>query len=182
MKALYIALITALQAIVLDPKYGAKSFYSAIYNKQEEKLNAKAVDGNRLYAIQLPAAFVEIDGETEQLGGGVQIYPELKVKIHLIHEQLDAGDGSIDQNTDVIDLQDIIYQALQGKSFPQTNELIRKHPAEDFSHDQLYHFVIEFETTFVDTKVEQPADSNNSTQVAVQTVTQPITPEVTGTI
>ena len=52
------------------------------------------------YSFPLPACFIEVLNvqEPKQLGDGVQLYDQLIVRLHIVHEQLDAGDGTMERN------------------------------------------------------------------------------------
>jgi hypothetical protein len=58
------------------------------------------------YSFPFPAGFIEVLNvqEPKQLGDGVQLYDQLIVRIHILHNQLDAGDGTMERNMDVFDL------------------------------------------------------------------------------
>jgi hypothetical protein len=157
MKNLYLAIIAQILTAVLDPvKYEFDKFAADIW-LEGTLTGMKAPKENDTYSIQLPAVLVEIDeGLAEMLGDGVQIFPDMTIKFHLIHRQETNPDGLMNRNTDALDLQDILYQTMQKFIAPGTNEFIRSRPMEDFSHDNVYHYVIEYKTTYVDQLMLEP--------------------------
>ena len=173
MKALYLAIIAQLQTIALNPTvYGVTSFFLDIWNNQVESLKSESeyhnepefASGNRQAPIPLPAVFIELDNlETEQLGAGYQIYPDLKIRLHIVHRQEDAGDGTLDRNVDVLSLQDLVYAAFQGFQTTDTNEFIREHTAHDFEHKNIYRMTVQYATTYVDNALNQPVGGVSTT-------------------
>lgn len=157
MRNLYLAIIAQIMTAVLDPaKYGVDKFFSDIWI-EGTLTGMKEKKENDTYSIQLPAVLVEIlEGKAEQLGGGAQIFPDMTVRFHLIHRQETDPNGNMNRNTDVLDLQEILYQTMQKFIAPGTNEFIRDYPVEDFSHDNVYHFAIDYKTTYVDQIMLEP--------------------------
>lgn len=110
-----------------------------------------------MYAVAYPAILIEFDNvHTDQLGAGVMAYNDLIIRVHIIHQQLDAGDGTLEQNLDVYALQDAVYQALQKFRPPGCVEFIRGNHQLDWNHGNLYHYIVEYGTNFMDTIMVEP--------------------------
>jgi len=145
-----------------------------MWNNQLESLKAADTEANILYSFSLPALFIEFRHmETEQLGNGNQIYPSLVVRIHILHRLEDAGDGTMEQNLAVLDLRDAVQLALQNFRPAGASEFIRQSQQMDYSHNNVYHYIMEYGCTFVDTLTNQPVDGI--------TTTQPINPDINST-
>lgn len=135
-----------------------------IWNNQFEKTKETDEEGNKIYAINMPAVFLEIiTNDIQQLGNGCQYY-DLDFNLHIIHRQLDAGDGTIDQNLDVFDLAEHAYNLVQAR-WPGSpfGQVCRIGETEDENHDDLYHFIQRYGTTYVDSAQNQPVGGILST-------------------
>src|ERR1039458_3020982 len=61
-----------------------------------------------------PAAFFAFkQSSIVQLGNGTQLYENLEFDIHILDWQLDAGDGTFEQNFEVFDLSESVFATLQ---------------------------------------------------------------------
>jgi hypothetical protein len=117
----------------------------------------------------LPAVFIAFKtGEIQQLGGGVQLYDPLTIEIHILDWQLDAGDGTFEQNLQVFDLKDKVFQALQKFEPGLTNSdclcgtLVRVSEEEDNNHNGVFHFIQTYQTTYVDPLMNEPVNGIDS--------------------
>jgi hypothetical protein len=117
------------------------------------------VTGNdNTYIPAMPAILVEFVNplKPKELGAGVQIYDDLNIAIHIVHQQLDAGDGTMEQNLEVYALAQQVYAALNKFRPAGCGEFIREDEMLDPNHDNLYHYVIVFGTTYIDNTQLEP--------------------------
>ena len=129
----------------------------AIYNQQYERINSGNEDGEEGYLFAMPAVFVEFDFSTIQLlGQGYQLYDPTIITLHIVMQELDAGSGLLDQNTNFITLRNNIFLALEKKYVAQSGLLIRTSEAPDYGHNNLYVFKQTYTTTFVDAIGKDP--------------------------
>jgi hypothetical protein len=105
------------------------------------------------YDFLKPAVFVEIINNVQyaMLGQGFQS-ADVGWKIHLIHEMYDAEDGTFDQDLAVFDLRDQIVALLSLYQPTACGPLVRTSEGQDYDHDNLYHYVIDFVCNFIDSK------------------------------
>jgi hypothetical protein len=147
-----------------------------MWNNQLESLKAADTEANIMYSFSLPALFIEFRNmETEQLGNGNQIYPGLVVRIHILHRLEDAGDGTMEQNLAVLDLRDAVQLALQNFKTAGSSEFIRLSQQMDYSHNNVYHYIMDYVCTYVDTLTNQPVGG-----ITTNPTLQPIAPQING--
>ena len=146
----------ALQFVQLWNNQFAK-WLDDIKDLEFKDLEAPTDTKNSTYAVNYPAILIEFyNAECNQLGRGVQAYDDLIVRIHIVHQQLDAGDGTMEQNLDVYDLQDAVYSALQKFRPAGCVEFIRGRHELDWNHGNLYHYIVEYGTNYMDSIQVEP--------------------------
>jgi hypothetical protein len=136
------------------------------------------------YSFLLPAAFIEILNvqEPKQLGDGVQLYDQLIVRLHIVHEQLDAGDGTMERNLDVFDLTQKTFKHMQGFEPDKASAFFRVNEERDYYHTNVYHFMQDYKTTYLDDSAQRSTDGF-SIKLTPKITTQynPIKPFLKGT-
>jgi len=136
------------------------------------------------YSFLLPAAFIEILNvqEPKQLGDGVQLYDQLIVRLHIVHEQLDAGDGTMERNLDVFDLTQKTFKRMQGFEPDKASAFFRVNEERDYYHTNVYHFMQDYKTTYLDDSAQRSTDGF-SIKLTPKITTQynPIKPFLKGT-
>lgn len=137
-----------------------KISYIHLWNEQLEMWRSETEQKNKMYPVQFPAILIEWKNVAMiQLGNGAQMYKDLLVVIHIIHKQLDAqGQGNHEQNTDVYALADAMYAALNFFKPNGAGLFIRKDHTLDWNHGNLYHFVQEWATNWIDLSQLQPVN------------------------
>lgn len=136
------------------------------------------------YSFPLPAAFIEILNvqEPKQLGDGVQLYDQLIVRLHIVHEQLDAGDGTMERNLDVFDLTQKTFKRMQGFEPDKASAFFRVNEERDYYHTNVYHFIQDYKTTYLDDSAQRSTDGfsiNLTPKITAQY--NPIKPFLKGT-
>lgn len=136
------------------------------------------------YSFPLPASFIEILNvqEPKQLGDGVQLYDQLIVRLHIVHEQLDAGDGTMERNLDVFDLTQKTFKHMQGFEPDKASAFFRVNEERDYYHTNVYHFMQDYKTTYLDDSAQRSTDGF-SIKLTPKITTQynPIKPFLKGT-
>lgn len=117
----------------------------AIWNNQiKNMINASN------YSFLSPAAFVETRlTDTDNLSFGITTN-DINVRIHILDEELDAMDGTLDQNISVFTLRDLVKNKLTGFRPFQTNYMQYVGEKQDFEHTNCYHYIIDFKARFTD--------------------------------
>lgn len=107
----------------------------------------------KMYDFLKPAVFLEVINavQYEEIGLGFQS-ADVGWKIHLIHEFYDAQDGTFEQDLAVFDLRDQIVALLSLFEPTACGPLVRTSEGQDYEHDNLYHYVIDFICNFTDSK------------------------------
>lgn len=118
----------------------------AVWNDQVKRMK----DGSG-YSLLTPACFIEIEESNEmQLGMGVTS-SDLTITFHVVHEELDAIDGTLDQNLNVFGYRDIIKRYFTKYSPTQCGHMGYIHEKQDYSHNNIYQFNIQFKVGYIDT-------------------------------
>lgn len=157
-------LFLAIKARALSKLSGNQVTFVQLWNNQSNLLKATRKDTNTGYSdtynFPMPAIFVEFQNvlPIQQLGNGVQVYDKLIVRLHIIHEFYDAQDGTFEQDLPALQLAEDVYKAFQdwmsdtvaAGVFTRTGEI------QDYNHDNLYHFIQEYQTDYQDFTMNRP--------------------------
>lgn len=145
--------------------------YVAMWNNQIADLE----DGKN-YSFRENAVLVEFVSPTQigGVGNNVQVYEPLEVKLHIIHRQEDAGDGTMDVNLDVFTFKQNVYKAMQLFQAPTTSVFDRQSEEQDYDHTNIYHYIQSYFCAFVDTSMPLPIDGTEHEPP----LTTEITPEI----
>lgn len=165
MKQLYLELKARLEAQVPEINF------IAMWNNQLQDL----IDGKN-YAFRQNAVLIEFVAPTPigGVGNNVQMYEPLEVKLHIIHLQYDAKDGTMDNNLDVFDFKQKIYKAIQLFQGSKTSVFDRQSEEQDYDHSNLYHYIQSYFIALTDDAMPLPI---NGTDYEPPLTTE-ITPEV----
>lgn len=146
MRTLY-TLIKAQLALLANIKH------IAVYNDQ-----LGLVDNRTSVSYPYPAVFIEMvtDIPARSVGNGVQLYEPLDIRIHIVHEQLDSQLGTLDENLDVLDLKDLVYQNLQMFEPNGASTFFRISEVQDYEHSNIYHYIQTYRTTYLDAAMILP--------------------------
>jgi hypothetical protein len=117
----------------------------AIWNGQINKMHdAKA------FAIQNPSAYIQIEtNDFKQLGESYQGV-DLHIDIHIISEELDAGDGDIDSQISVFKLRDDVVKTFSLYKTNMGGFMVKINETQDYNHTNLYHYIIQYVIHYID--------------------------------
>ncbi|MGN7818791.1 hypothetical protein ACTJJB_01605 [Chitinophaga sp. 22536] len=109
--------------------------------------------GGEYYNFPKPAVFLEtVDGSTwDTLALGISS-ADLIFRVHIAHECYDAQDGTFEQDLIVFDLRDAVLEKLQLFHPTGCGPMTKILEAQDYEHDNIYHYTIDFAVNFIDTK------------------------------
>ncbi|MGI9117010.1 MAG: hypothetical protein ACR2JV_05180 [Gaiellales bacterium] len=128
-----------------------------VWNNQ---LELERTDPNNQLSYPKPALFIELanTSDIQQMGAGAQIYNELRVRFHIIHEHYNEyTDGNIfDEDVKVFEIAQRLFYAVSKYEPNGAVAMVRVNEELDFNHDNLYHFVQEYATNLVDLSREEP--------------------------
>ena len=124
---------------------------------------AKTIQEGGEIVFNMPAVFIEFaEVNPEQLGNGVQIFNPLLIKVHILHNQLDTASGTLDQNADIFTIRENIYKVLQMFKPAGAGSFIRTKEYPDYVHSNVYHWIQEYTTNYIDNAATPPKDPQNS--------------------
>jgi hypothetical protein len=144
-------ILTRLATIqVVNQDHNTVNLYARIWNN-----HLRFAKDGKGYDWPRPAAFVEIVSPVtfDIIGLGFRS-ADIGVKIHLIHEYYNQ-DGTFEQDLTIFDLRDQILSAKDGLSQycpTACGPLNCIGEEQDFDHDNLYHYVLNFICNFTDSK------------------------------
>lgn len=158
------ALLAAIQSLLSGIlNLDGQPVWIAMWNDQLSKSIKKDEEGEPYYNIQFPAVFLEIvNPERQSIGNGWQL-SDFNFNLHILHRQDDAADGTVDQNLDVFDLKESIYQAVYMQWVTDFGQFDYIEEIQDTNHANVYHFVQTFTSNWVDSSMGQPVGGGQTT-------------------
>lgn len=107
----------------------------------------------RIESFPKPAYFVELVSPQpyEIMGEGYR-NTDLAIRIHIIHEFYNASDGTFEQDLPVFDNRDQLVELLTRYTPPGCGPLECMAESQDYQHDNLYHYMLDFIANFIDDK------------------------------
>lgn len=153
MKQLFLDIKTQLLAKV--PEVTFVQMWNNQFNDLEE---------GSVYSFPFPCIFIEFVNENEikQLGQGYQIYDPLTVRVHIGHDFYNNTDGTMEQDLAVMDLKQKVYKALQKFEPTGAVQFIRYSESQDYNHTNIYHFIQDYKTNYIDSYRTEPVDGVQS--------------------
>ena len=141
------------------------SIYTRVWNNQTELKKQGAT-----YSYPTPAAFVEWQfGQGIPIGQGATAY-DVTFRVMIEHQQLDAGDGTYEQDLDFTDIVNSVHRALNRFKPANCSHLQRVGVQLDYAHDNTYLCVVEYSSHFIDLV----ASAQDSAIVTEATIENPI--------
>lgn len=124
-----------------------------VWNNQVEYIqNAKD------YSFSLPACFIEfpISTPTDGVGNNVQVFDPLDITVHIVVEKLDNIDGTMEKNFDAFTTKNQVYAGMQLFKTPGSGVFNRISETPDNDHNNVYHYLQVYRTTWVDQSQSLP--------------------------
>lgn len=156
-------ILTKLSTIQVTNQDGQTvNLYARVWNNQVEREK----DGET-YNYPKPAAFVEIVGPLpfEETGKNLRT-AQMTWAIHLVHEFYNQ-DGTFEQDLVIYDLRDQVIATLSQYTPTACTMLVAAQEQADYDHDNVYHYVINFTCTMMDSKAS-PYDDGRGIYVDKQ--------------
>jgi hypothetical protein len=123
--------------------------YCRVFNDHFNRMERQEIE-----AFPFPCALVEIATPIDfmPIGGGLA-QADVIWRIHIGMQELDAGDGTMEQNLDVFSLyRDTVVAALSNFKPTACGLLFRVAEQPDFNHTNIYVYTVEFKCGFIDSK------------------------------
>lgn len=117
----------------------------AVWNNQYEQAQ-EGTDNIFFPSIYLERVF---EPAVPMLMGVKQV--DFLLNVHILHNQIDAGDGTLSQNLDVFELRDKVVRAFDKFKATGCGVLQYATEQEDFTHNNIYHYIVTFKAAMVDT-------------------------------
>ena len=123
------------------------------------------IESQETYSFPFPCCFIEFlaDNPVQQMGNGVQIYDPLTIRIHIGHDFYNAMDGTQEQDLLVMDLKQKVFKALNKFEPLGATVFIRFSETQDTNHTNVYHFIQDYKTNYIDQDRTEPQNSILST-------------------
>lgn len=100
-----------------------------------------------------PAAFIEvISPATYEVMGQYYRNSDLSIRIHMVHEFMDASDGTMEQDLEIFNLRDQVIALLSGFTPAGCGPLNCMVESQEYDHDNIYEYVLDFVCNFTDSK------------------------------
>lgn len=111
-----------------------------------------------------PCIFIQLENSADyqQMGLGMTL-SDIIVRIHIGQEYYDAQDGTIGQNLSIFDLRDEVIRLLTYYEATQCSGLQKIAEDQDYSHTNVYHYIVDFRCSFVDDRGDQRANDIGTT-------------------
>lgn len=119
--------------------------FARVWNNQVEYSKT-----GELQVFQTPAVFLE--WMTNEGGNIGQNYNgnDVTLRFHLVHVNYNT-EGSFEQDLVVFDLRDTVCALLNRHKYIHLSPLQKVIEQQEFTHDNIYHYTIDYNTHFVDT-------------------------------
>lgn len=132
---------------VTDQNGRTVKLYARVWNNQVDFEKE-----GELYNYPKPAAFVEMVSPMvfEEIGLNFRSV-DLGIIIHLVHEYYN-GEGTFEQDLAIFDLRDQVIALLSQYQPAACGPMVAVNEAQEFDHDNLYHYQITFAANFTDSK------------------------------
>lgn len=138
--------LTTMQVVNQDS--GAVPLYVRIWNNQ-----VRYEKEGKLAVYPKPAAFIEVvSPATYQVMGQYYRNADISFRIHLVHEFMDAGDGTMEQDLVIFGLRDQLIALLSGYTPSGCGPMNCMVESQEYDHDNIYEMVLDFVCNFTDAK------------------------------
>jgi len=166
MKELFLAIQAYLIAAFPNIYGYSGSIFVRLWNNQVQLMKDETNEA-QMYPFPLPAIFIEFlnDNEITQLGNGVQMFDPLTVRLHIVDNEFDSMDGCMEQNLNILTLKQQIYASMQGFEPNGAVAFVRTQETQDYDHSNVYHFIQDYQTNYVDFTLNRPVNGIAITKV-----------------
>jgi len=135
----------------------------AIWNNQFEYIE----DGSSYY-LPLPCALIELqNNNSEQIGSYAQ-GSDLQITVHIGQEYYNGENHLIDENFSIFALRDAVFKKLANFQTTKSSIFVKTSEEQDFSHTNIYHYKMTFNTHWIDeTAVQAEYYSGQTTNLQI---------------
>ena len=134
----------------IEDEYGIEIFkHYHTWNSQFKDLLGSA-GSNKDVSIPFPAVFMEVVVDKIEEQGSFNQNLECTLNLHIAHQLMNSMFGEFEQNWEIFDLVDQVHKSFQGFHPTLFGTFIRKGMKQDYSHGNLYHFILTYKFTYED--------------------------------
>lgn len=146
---------------------GTSFSYVRVWNNQFQWMEEKSIE-----AFPFPCIFIETILPNDNAGLGFTV-ADVVFRIHIGQTEYDAVDGTMEQNLSIFYLRDEVITLLTYKELTACSGLQKINEEQDYSHTNVYHYIIDFKCSFVDSKGDktQGQVTNYPTTLIIDPVT-----------
>jgi hypothetical protein len=120
--------------------------FCRIWNNQFQWMEEQQIE-----AFPMPCCFIETILPNDQAAIGITV-ADCIFRVHIGMNELDSGTGRMEENINIFTLRDEIISLLTYKELSGCSGLQKINEEQDYSHTNVYHYIIDFKCSFVDTK------------------------------
>jgi hypothetical protein len=123
----------------------------AVFNDQIKRaLTGEKGHGAYGYMIPTPSVFVEMiyDNELNLLNKYNAV--DITFRMHIIMMELDATDGTLDQNLNIFTYRDLINKAFVGFFPTQCGPLRYRKEKQQYNHTNYYEYILDYQSHYID--------------------------------
>jgi len=142
------------------------SVYQAIFNRIDTILDNEGLpvfknravwndNVNRILAGKsksywMPSVWVEMQlGKEINLGGKLNGY-DITFIFHIVHMELDALDGTYDQNFNIFTYRDLIHKKFLSYTPVQCGAMRYAGEQQNYNHNNYYEYIIKYQSHYID--------------------------------
>lgn len=115
-----------------------------IYNSQIDRVRLGKI------AINYPSLYIEIKNQNPINLGRRLNRMDLAIRFHIVMVELDAGNGSMDQNLSVFKLRDLVNTTYVNFTPTDCSTISNLVEYQDYKHTNLYHYIISMKCHWTD--------------------------------
>lgn len=147
--------------------------FIAMWNNQVERLQE-----GKDYSFLTPAVLIEfpVDAPCDQVGNGVRVFDPYPIIFHIVDNRLDNYDGTMEENFEVFRVKQKVYKAFQLFKTPGSSSFNCTSEGADNDHNNVYHFLQTFTTTWTDRQQNLPVGGYEDLPPHTTTITPVIGP------
>ena len=147
--------------------------FARVFNNQFQYMEDGSIE-----SFPMPCVFVEALLPNDNAGLGATV-TDVTFRIHIGMNELDAQDGTLEQNVNIFALRDEMVALLTYKMLSGCSGLQKVSESMDYTHTNVYHYVLEFVCSFVDVAGDQTVTQEETTPPTVLETTIDIVTSIT---
>lgn len=116
-----------------------------VYNSQIDRVRAGKI------SINYPSLYIEVKNHNPVNLGRNLNRMDLDIRFHIAMVELDAGDGTMDQNLNIFKLRDLVNKAYVSFTPFDCGSISNQVEYQDYKHTNLYHYITQMKCHWTDT-------------------------------